>query len=65
MGERIYGDGTNADKYVMAYVWYSIAGRSGTEQAVAKVTEIEARMTPSQLGEARKRVEAWPDEPSK
>jgi TonB family protein len=65
MGERIYGDGTNADKYVMAYLWYCIAGRSGTEQAETKVSELEARMTPTQLGEARKRVDAWPDEPSK
>ena len=64
MGERVYGDGTNADKYVMAYVWYSLAARSGTEQAEAKVSELEARMTPAQLGEARKRFDAWPDEPS-
>jgi len=65
MGERLYGDGTSADKYVTAYVWYSLASRSGTEQAGAKVTELEARMTPQQLGEARRRVEAWPDEPGK
>lgn len=65
MGERVYGDGNNADKYVMAYVWYSLASRSGTEQAGTKVSEIEARMTPEQLGQARKQVDAWPDEPSK
>lgn len=64
MGERVYGDGTNADKYVTAYVWYSLAARSGTEQAGAKVSELEARMTPAQMGEARKRIDAWPDEPS-
>jgi TonB family protein len=65
MGEHIYGDGANADKYVMAYMWYSLAQRSGTEQAAAKVGELESRMTPAQLSEARRRVDAWPDEPAK
>ncbi len=41
MGERVYGDGTNAENYVMAYVWYSLAQRNGTEQAGAKVSELE------------------------
>jgi TonB family protein len=64
MGERIYGDGSNADNYVMAYVWYSLAQRNGTEQAATKVAELEARMTPAQLSEARKRAASWPDPPS-
>jgi uncharacterized protein len=64
MGEHIYGDGTNSENYVMAYVWYSLAERNGTEQAAAKVTELEARMTAAQLSEARKRADAWPDLPT-
>lgn len=58
MGERSYGDGNNPEQYVAAYVWYVQAQRSGAEQAEAKVTELESRMTPDQLAEARKRTES-------
>ena len=57
MGERAYGDGNDPAQYVAAYVWYAQAQRSGTEQAEAKVTELESRMTPDQLAEAHKRLE--------
>jgi TonB family protein len=60
MGERIYGDGNNSGNYVEAYVWYSVAQRSGASPADAKVTELESRMTPEQLSEGRKRLESWP-----
>jgi hypothetical protein len=60
MGERIYGDGNNSDNYAGAYVWYALAQRNGAEQADAKVTELESRMTPDQLSEARKNLESWP-----
>jgi TonB family protein len=59
MGERTYGDGTNADDYASAYVWYVLAQRGGATQADAKVTELESRMTPDQLSDAKKRVENW------
>jgi len=65
MGERTYGDGTNAEKYIDAYLWYALAQRSGLAQADAKVSELEARMTPDQLSEAQKRLENWPATPSK
>jgi hypothetical protein len=65
MGERTYGDGNNAEKYIEAYLWYALAQRSGTEQAEAKVSELEARMTPDQLSEAQKRLESWPAAPPK
>jgi TPR repeat protein len=65
MGERIYGDGNNAEKYVEAYLWYAMAQRGGAEQADAKVSELEARMTPDQLAEAQKRLENWPATPLK
>jgi TonB family protein len=57
MGQRIYGDGNNPDNYVAAYVWYALARRGGVEQSDKMVDEIEARMTPEQLSDARKRVE--------
>lgn len=57
MGERIYGDGNNPEQYVTAYVWYAQAQRRGADQAEAKVTELESRMTPDQLADARKRLE--------
>jgi TPR repeat protein len=57
MGERFYGDGNNPQSYVVAYYWYAQARRSGNGHADAKVTELESRMTPDQLTEARKRLE--------
>ena len=59
MGERTY-DGNNPETYVAAYVWYAQAQRSGAEGADAKVTELESRMTPDQLAEARKRADSAP-----
>jgi TonB family protein len=58
MGERSYGDGNAAENYVAAYLWYVQAQRSGAEQAEAKVTELESRMTPDQIAEARRRLES-------
>ena len=63
MAERAYGDGNNPDNYVEAYVWFAVAQRSGAAEADAKVTELESRMTPDQLSEARKRLESWPSTP--
>ncbi len=60
MGDRTYGDGNNPENYVGAYVWYAQAQRNGAEEADAKVTELERRMTPEQLAEARKRLETAP-----
>lgn len=56
MGERVYGDGNDAEKYVDAYVWYAQAQRNGADGAEGRVTELESRMTPDQLSEARKRL---------
>jgi len=58
MGERAYGDGNDPEDYINAYVWYVQAQHSGAGQAEAKVTELESRMTPDQLSEARKRLES-------
>ena len=60
MGQRTYGDGNHPETYVAAYVWYAQAQRSGAQGADAKITELEGRMTPDQLAEARKQVESAP-----
>ncbi len=65
MGERTYGDGKNAEKYIEAYLWYALAQRHGLERADAKVSELEARMAPDQLSEAQKRLENWLAPPPK
>jgi len=65
MGERTYGDGNNAEKYIDAYLWFALAQRAGAEKADARVSELEARMTSDQLSEAQKRLENWPATPPK
>jgi TonB family protein len=57
MGDRTYGDGTNSQNYVDAYVWYALAHRGGVEHSAEKITELEVRMTAAQLGEAKKRLQ--------
>jgi TonB family protein len=57
MGTRTYGDGSSPDQYVEAYVWYALAQRGGVEQGAKMVSDLEARMTPEQLAEARKSVD--------
>src|SRR5581483_4317494 len=57
-GERLYGDGNNPDRYVEAYFWFALAQRDGSQKGDSKVFELETRMTPDQLSEARKRVDA-------
>ena len=61
MGERIYGDGNQPENYIGAYVWYVQAQRSGADQAHARVTELESRMTAEQLAEAHKHLESSPN----
>lgn len=58
MGTRTYGDGNSPDHYVAAYVWYALAQRGGVEQSDKMVSELEAKMTPEQLAEARKNLES-------
>ncbi|HET6176346.1 MAG TPA: hypothetical protein VFE61_05395 [Candidatus Sulfotelmatobacter sp.] len=65
MGERTYSDGNNPQNYAAAYLWYALAQRSGADHAAARVTELESRMTPDQLSEAKKRLESWPATPPK
>jgi TonB family protein len=58
LGQRIYGDGKDAQSYVDAYVWLALAQHGGIRKADDKIVELESRMTPDQYSEARKRFEA-------
>lgn len=57
MAERTYGNGDISENYVAAYVWYALAQRAGLTQSDARINELEGKMTPEQLSEARKRLE--------
>jgi len=59
MAERTYGNGTNAETYVDAYVWYALAQRGGVELSKRMVNELEPKLTAEQLAEAHKRLESW------
>jgi TonB family protein len=58
MGARTYGDGTSADNYVAAYMWYALAQRGGVEGSDKMVGELEAKMSLEQLSDARKKVDS-------
>ncbi len=59
MGERTRGEGSDQNSYIAAYVWYALAQRGGLEQSAPRMNELEAKMSPEQLSEARKRLENW------
>jgi TonB family protein len=59
MGERTYGNGSNLENCVAAYVWYVLAQRGGMEQGQAKAEILAAQMSPEQLAEAQKRLDNW------
>ena len=59
MGERTYGNGSNPENYVAAYVWYTLAQRGGFEQSQAKAEIVAAEMTPEQVADAQKRLDDW------
>jgi len=65
MGERTYGNGSNPETYVSAYVWYVLARRGGSEQSQAKAEILAAEMTAEQLSEAQKRLDNWSTPPAK
>jgi TonB family protein len=59
MAERAYGNGSNPETYVSAYVWYSMAQRSGFQPSQGKAEIVSAQMTPEQLAEARKQLDKF------
>jgi TPR repeat protein len=59
MAVRAYGSGSNPETYVSAYVWYSLAQRSGFGPSQGRAETIAAEMTPEQLAEARKQLEKF------
>jgi len=59
MGERAYGNGSNPETYVSAYVWYSLAQKNGFEPSQGKAEIVAAQMTPEQLSDAKKQIEKF------
>jgi TonB family protein len=59
MGERTYGNGSDPQNYVAAYVWYVLAERGGFAQSQAKAEILAAEMTSEQLSEAQKLLDKW------
>jgi TonB family protein len=59
MGERTYGDGSNPENYVSAYVWFALAQRGGVADSEPRVNDLALKMSPDQLSEAQKRLDRW------
>lgn len=59
MGERAYGNGSNPETYVSAYVWYTLAQKNGFEPSQGKAEIVAAQMTAEQLSDARKQIEKF------
>jgi len=57
MAERAYGNGSNRETYVSAYVWYSLAQKNGFEPSQGKAEIVAAQMTSEQLSDARKQLD--------
>ena len=59
MAERVYGNGSDPETYVSAYVWYSLAQKSGFQPSQGKAEIVAAQMTPEQLSEAQKQLDKF------
>jgi len=58
MGE-LYVLGNAPGDPVEAYMWYGIAERNGYKASNKKLKELEPKMSPEQLTEARSRIHSW------
>jgi hypothetical protein len=55
-----YADGKGISQdYIEAHMWFSLATVGGEERATKNRSIIEAKMTPEQIAEARRRASAW------
>jgi TonB family protein len=63
MGEYDSGKGSGSVKYVDAFVWYSLAQRSGYKGSAKRVKEITKRLSADDLGKAKYQLKNW--QPSK
>ena len=56
----MYYDGEGVPKdYVMAYMWWNLAGAQGYEDARTNLGNVEKRMTPEQIAEAQRLSREW------
>jgi TPR repeat protein len=44
---------------VRAWVWYSLAAQKGDALATEQLSKVTAELTPEQLEEAKRQLEAW------
>ena len=54
----VEGQGTAQDN-AEAYKWWTLAKDNGSEDAKSNLEKLEPKMTPEQIAEGRRRVEAW------
>jgi TonB family protein len=55
----------NSPDYPKAYLWYTLAQRSGYKHSDKKLNELTAKMTAEQVHAGRALVDSWPNAPSK
>lgn len=63
MGECNSGKGSGTVSYFDAFVWYSLAERSGYKGSAKKVKEIAKKLAPDDIAKAQYKVNNW--QPSK
>ena len=63
MGEYNSGKGSGTVSYFDAFVWYSLAERSGYKGSAKKVKEIAKKLAPDDIAKAQYKVNNW--QPSK
>jgi TPR repeat protein len=54
----VEGQGTAQDN-VEAYKWWALARENGSDDAKSNLEKLEPKMTPEQIAEGQRRVEAW------
>jgi TPR repeat protein len=58
---KVYHNGQGVPQdYVLAHMWWNIAGSNGYEDAVKKRNIVEKKMSPSQIGRAQELARQWP-----
>jgi hypothetical protein len=59
MGEYSSGKGSGPVSYVDAFMWYSLAERSGYKGSAKKVKEIAKKLAPDDIAKAEYKVNNW------
>jgi TPR repeat protein len=59
MGEHAYAHGGDSANFVDAYVWYSLAEGNGYSRCKKVLEQLNSRMTPEQLSQAKARLQQF------